>query len=449
MGIQPITAATEVLMLMGFMLGVRSVPLTITGLSLIFTISVATMNATSMWKSAYLFVLPSLSTSTYLRDMTGTLQFVQQDGGLFFLNGPGGTGKTFVYQALSHAICHQGKIVLCVASSGNASILLPGGQTSHSCFRIPLDVDDTSHCNILKNGLEAELLKQTVAIIWDEVPMQHRYCMEAVDHTLRDVLDSNSPFGGIVVLWGGDFRQILPVIEKGSREDIVFACIQHSYLWQHVRIFHLTQNMWLGQSPEEQAFAQWLLSLGEGTNVQHGGVEYTTSLTDHVRVGGSRAEEALKSILDATYPGISNPQPRPPGYFTERTILTTHNETVDELNHSTLAQFSGVTSTFAGYDRVVHETQERWRHYAEDFDAGYASEYLHTLRPKAKLALKVGCPVMLLCNLDPSQGLCDGTRLLITHTSTHVLEGCILGGEHNGKPAFIPWITLTVSDQAN
>ena len=155
-------------------------------------------------------------------------------GGLFFLNGPGGTGKTFVYQAISHAIHGQGKIVLCVASSGIASILLPGGQTSHSCFNIPLDVDDTSHCNIPKNGLKAELLKQTVAIIWDEVPMQHRHCMEAVDHTLQDVLDCNRPFGGIVVLWGGDFRQILPVVEKGNREDIVYACIQHSYLGQCV-----------------------------------------------------------------------------------------------------------------------------------------------------------------------------------------------------------------------
>jgi ATP-dependent DNA helicase PIF1 len=167
-------------------------------------------------------------------------------GGLFFLNGPGGTGTTFVYQAISHAIRGQGKIVLCVASSGIASILLPGGHTSHSCFNIPLDVDDTSHCSIPKNGLKAELLKQTVAIIWDEVPMQHRYCMEAVDRTLKDVLNSNRLFGGIVVLWGGDFRQILPVVEKGNREDIVYACIQHSYLWQHVHIFHLTQNMWLG-----------------------------------------------------------------------------------------------------------------------------------------------------------------------------------------------------------
>jgi hypothetical protein len=63
------------------------------------------------------------------------------------------------------------------------------------------------------------------------------------------------PFSSIVVLWEGDFRQILPVVEKGSREDIVYASIQHSYCWQHVHIFHLTQNMQLGQSPEKQAIA--------------------------------------------------------------------------------------------------------------------------------------------------------------------------------------------------
>jgi len=61
--------------------------------------------------------------------------------------------------------------------------------------------------------------------------------------------------------------------------------------------------------------------------------------------------------------------------------------------------------------------------------------------PKAKLAIKVGGPVMLLHNLEPSQGLCNITRLLITHTSIHVLEGHILGGEHSGKPVFIPHIT--------
>ena len=49
---------------------------------------------------------------------------------------------------------------------------------------------------------------------------------------------------------------------------------------------------------------------------------------------------------------------------------------------------------------------------------------------------------MLLHNLESSQGLCNVTRLLITHTSTHVLEGHILGGEHGGMPVSIPHISL-------
>ena len=122
------------------------------------------------------------------------------------------------------------------------------------------------------------------------------------------------------------------------------------------------QNMQLGQCPEEQAFAQWLLSVGEGTNQQHSGVEYTMPLPDHVKIGGRTAEGCLESLLHATYPGITNPHPRPSRYLTEMTVLTTHNETVDELNHSILAKFSGVTHTFAGYDKVVHETQERQGH---------------------------------------------------------------------------------------
>ena len=58
--------------------------------------------------------------------------------------------------------------------------------------------------------------------------------------------------------------------------------------------------MQLGQSPEEQAFAQWLLSVGEGTNQLHGGVECTMSPPDHVNISGRTAEGGLES-LHATY----------------------------------------------------------------------------------------------------------------------------------------------------
>ena len=71
-----------------------------------------------------------------------------------------------------------------------------------------------------------ELLQQTSLIIWDEAPMQHRFCAEAVERTLQDVRNcTTQPFGGVTVVFGGDFRQILPVIVKGSHSEIVSSCL--------------------------------------------------------------------------------------------------------------------------------------------------------------------------------------------------------------------------------
>uniref|UniRef100_A0A0D3A952 ATP-dependent DNA helicase n=1 Tax=Brassica oleracea var. oleracea TaxID=109376 RepID=A0A0D3A952_BRAOL len=69
------------------------------------------------------------------------------DGGMFFVSGFGGTGKTFLWKLLSAAIRSRGDIVLNVASSGIASLLLPGGRTAHSRFGIPLNPDEFSSCD--------------------------------------------------------------------------------------------------------------------------------------------------------------------------------------------------------------------------------------------------------------------------------------------------------------
>ncbi|KAF9490087.1 hypothetical protein BDN71DRAFT_1400539 [Pleurotus eryngii] len=65
---------------------------------------------------------------------------VEKDlGHIFFLDGPGGMGKTFIYNTLCNQVRSEGWIVLCVASSGIAALLMPGGRTAHSQFKIPID----------------------------------------------------------------------------------------------------------------------------------------------------------------------------------------------------------------------------------------------------------------------------------------------------------------------
>ena len=136
----------------------------------------------------------------------------------FFLQGAAGTGKTFLYRCLCAFLRLQGKIVLCVASSGIAAQLLPGGKTSHSHFKIPLQLNESSTCAINCKSELAELLRSTALIIWDEVPMQHKYCFEAVNRTLNDICqqDENAFFGNIPIIFGGDFAQILLVVRRGN-----------------------------------------------------------------------------------------------------------------------------------------------------------------------------------------------------------------------------------------
>jgi hypothetical protein len=91
-----------------------------------------------------------------------------------------------------------------------------------SRFKIPIDLHDESTCNITQQMKVAKLVRKTDLIIWDEAPMMHRRAFEAVDRTLRDLMQlddtqaTDKIFGGKTMVLGGDFRQILPVVPKGG-----------------------------------------------------------------------------------------------------------------------------------------------------------------------------------------------------------------------------------------
>lgn len=182
----------------------------------------------------------------------------------FFLYGAGGTGKTFVYKTICHHLRSQSRIVLCAASSGIAALLLPGGRTAHSLFKIPIDISDDSFCSIPKESMRAQLLRATDLIVWDEALMQNRQTHECLGRTMRDLCDSDLPFGGVTVIFGGDFQQILPVVPKGTPQQIINASLPKSYLWEEITILTLTKNERLESGSEEEEFAQWLLDIGHG-----------------------------------------------------------------------------------------------------------------------------------------------------------------------------------------
>jgi ATP-dependent DNA helicase PIF1 len=102
-------------------------------------------------------------------------------GQMFFIDGFGGSDKTYLWNVLSFHFRSEGKVVLNVSSSGIASLLLPGGRTAHSQFAIPLILTEESCCNIDKESKKAELLTMASLIIWDEAPMINRLGFKAFD----------------------------------------------------------------------------------------------------------------------------------------------------------------------------------------------------------------------------------------------------------------------------
>ncbi|GJW88891.1 ATP-dependent DNA helicase PIF1-like protein [Tanacetum coccineum] len=94
--------------------------------------------------------------------------------GVFFIDGPRGTRKTFMYKALIATVCSCGLIALATASSGAAANNLTEGRTAHSRFKIPINLTTNSICNVKKQSGLAKLLCQANLIIWDEALMAKR-----------------------------------------------------------------------------------------------------------------------------------------------------------------------------------------------------------------------------------------------------------------------------------
>ena len=173
--------------------------------------------------------------------------------------------------------------------------------------------------------------------------MQHRHNHEAVDCTFHDICNSEEPFGGLTVVFGGGFKQILPVIIKGSRAQIVGASLQRSVLWQSIKVLRLTENMQLNTNIEaEQAFAQWQSDLGHG---RHTNESDDIVLPDHFKCG----ENSVESLINNIYPRVHLLPHQSDQYYSEQTILCSWNDDIDDINNTileTIPKFSTVLIPF-------------------------------------------------------------------------------------------------------
>ncbi|CAN1135708.1 B3 domain-containing transcription factor VRN1 [Linum perenne] len=337
----------------------------------------------------------------------------KNQGKFFFLHGHGGTGKTYLYNCIISKIRSEGKIVLVVASSGIAATLLPDGVTAHSRFKIPLEVDNLSTCMVKKGTEVAELLKEATLIVWDEAPMVHMLSFEAVDRTLCDLMNTPlsgpqySPFGEKTVLLGGDFRQTLLVVPKGSREDNINASLPRSYLWNFCTLLHLHVNMRINSLPINtlpifggMQFSDWVLAIGNGMLPAEAFLPSVAA--DWITVPSQFLikckDNAVEQLIRRVYPSFQQSY-QSLEYIKARAIVTPTNA----INNLLVDQIPGSSKKYFNADSLSTTNAN-----TATLQVEYPLEFLNSLSfngvPEHILDLKSYVTVMLLRNINPAAG---------------------------------------------
>ncbi|KAF8056402.1 hypothetical protein N665_1273s0004 [Sinapis alba] len=352
---------------------------------------------------------------------------LNDSGGVFFLYGYG-------------AIRSRRLFVLNTASSGIAALLLEGGRTAHSRFGIPIDADEFNTCKKMKPGSDrAELVKAPKLILWDEAPMMSRHCFETLDRNMCDIIRSSEdkPFGGKVVVFGGDFRQILPVILGGGRPETVLATLNSSYLWEHCKVLKLTKNMRLfagltdDAAKELESFSKWILDIGDGKINLPNDSQVEIDIPSDLLIKNS-GEDPIQTIAKEDL-------------YRHLAILSPTNDEVDKINDYMLSQLLGEDKVYFSSDSIISSDVDIEKNVV------YHTEFLNSVKvsglPRHCLKLKVGAPIMCLRNMDVADGFCNGTRLIVTQLLPHVIQGRIITGNNIAREEVrIPRMFVTPPD---
>ncbi|XP_050876272.1 uncharacterized protein LOC127079967 [Lathyrus oleraceus] len=237
---------------------------------------------------------------------------------------------------------------------------------------------------------------------------------------------SNIIFGGKIVVFDGDFRKILPVIPREIRSDFIHATINSSYIWDHCKALRLTKNKRLQRSSifELEQFSNWILQVGNGKLDEPNNGYANISIPSKLLI--TEFEDSIQSIIQFAYPNFE--QNYQNEHFLQcRVILAGTIEIVDVINQYILGLIQGEEREYLSSDTVdIYDVNGN-----EAFDV-LTIKFINILTtsglPNHQITLKIGTPIMLLRNIDQSEGLCNGTQLILTRLEKHVIEANIIYG---------------------
>ncbi|KAL0366919.1 UNVERIFIED_CONTAM: hypothetical protein Sradi_3582000 [Sesamum radiatum] len=232
-------------------------------------------------------------------------------------------------------------------------------------------------------------------------------------------MENNLFFGGKTMILDGDFRQVLHVVKGGSLGEQVTSSLSKSIFWNVVKIIRLQQNM---RSYQNEEFSQFLLRLGDVVQQSYNG--------DFVQLPQSmiipwKYEHPIHQLIDSIFSNMID-HVNDANYMVGRAIITPKNIDVDKINEVLIGLFPGQEKVYTSWDSVDDDQHNL-----------YKAEFLNSLRPSGLpshlLILKRGSHIMLLRNVAPELGLCNGTRLICRNLCTNFIDAEIMTGPFRGK----------------
>ena len=238
----------------------------------------------------------------------------------------------------------------------------------------------------------------------------------------------------------GDFKQIPPVVPKGSKYDTIDASVKSSELWQEVKNLKLTINervRRMGDSKEDRDFAEWLLQVGYGICPEyHISDELKIKIPELLYSKANTLEKFIDEVFDDLAEKHKNPD-----YLADRCILTPKNVDVRQINSAITEKFPGDSTSYKSIDSLNKDDKASHLHFSTE----HLNKFEEGGFPPHILNLKLGMPVIMLRNLAPMAGVCNGTRMIVTNMRSRVIEGQIISGPASkiGSKFLIPRISLS------
>ncbi|TMS34340.1 hypothetical protein L596_001962 [Steinernema carpocapsae] len=296
---------------------------------------------------------------------------------LFFVTGQADR-KDFLFNSLISHIRSSNKTYLGTASTGIAALLLRGGRTAHSTFRIANDLTEENTPTINFESRYAEAIRNASMILIDEVSMMNKTVLHYIEKVIKSVhLEPelrDLPFAGKVIILSGDFKQLTPVVVGAGKAGEISASIRKSDLFKKFEHLRLTQNMRLDKN--QASFAKWLDELGNGTNI-------IPNSDGCVQVPEETSVNNLNSLIDFCYPNncLSDPVKRVDD-IKGSSILCTTNNTTFKVNETLLDRLPGKARTFKSIDKPMSDPHKLAVAMALDVHArDYTTEAINSKTP--------------------------------------------------------------------